>query len=527
MDGFQRRVLHPVLVAALHRDRGERPVGVEVEQHRAPRRTPLSDRLVHFLDHHTVKLLVGAENTFQLLNFALELVALGLQLDPAHLGQSAKPQVENVLRLHLVKVEHRHQTGFRFVSVVGGADDLDHLVDIHQREQQPVNQMQTLQRLLAPEFAAAPDHIAPVRDPHLEHLLETHGVRAPVDKRDVVHGEAVLERRVLEQLRKHGIGVEPGFDFDDQPRAVMPIRQVDCAGNAFDTAVLHTFGNTFQHAFRADHERQLRHHNRLLARRHILDMCRRTGDERATAGLVRLPDAVTADDDAAARPVRPRHIAHELLKRGIGVAHQVFRCLDDLAQIVRGHIGRHTDGDAGRTVDQQVRDGRRQNRRFLELVVVIRGEINGVLVDVRVHAERCRRQPRLGVSRGRGAVIKRAEITVPVHQRQTHRERLGETYHGFINRGIAVRVKLAHHLADHTGRFHVWPIRVQVHLPHLVDDAPLHGLQTVTGVREGTRVNHRVRVFEEGLAHLVLQRRFDDVLLDRTRIIRRACRFAV
>ena len=525
MHGFHRSVRHRFL--SLGRHRRQRPIRIEIKQHRTPRRPPFRHRLIHLADNHTVKLIIGAENTLQSLNGAFKLITFSLKLNATHFRQAAQPQVKNVLGLNLIKIKHRHQPVFRLVRVIGRADDLDDLIDIHQREQQTINQVKTLQRFLATEFATPADHGTPVRDPHLKHLFEPHGVWATVNQRDVIHGETVFKRRVLEQLGEYGIGVETCFDFNNQPRAVMPIRQINRTGNAFKPAIFHTVTDPFQHAFRADHERQLSHDNRFLACRDVFDMRGRTGDKRATSGLIRLPDTITTDDDTPARPVRPGHIAHQFLKRGVRMPHEILRRLHNLTQIMGRHIRRHTHGDTRSTVDQQIRNGGRQHGRLFELIVIVRREINRILVDIRIHAKRGRRQPRLGVTRGGRAIIKRTEITVTVNQRQPHGERLSQTHHRLIDRRITVRVKLTHHLTDHAGGFHIRPIRRKIHLPHLVDDAPLHGLQPVTGIRQRTRVNHRIGVFKEGLAHLVLQRRFDDVLLDRPRIIRWACRLAV
>lgn len=90
-----------------------------------------------------------------------------------------------------------------------------------------------------------------------------------------------------------------------------------------------------------------------------------------------------------------------------------------------------------------------------------------------------------------------------------------------------MRVQLAHNLADHTGRFHIRTIRIEIHLAHLIDDAALHRLQTISGIGQRAGIDHRIRVFEERLAHLLIQRCFDDVLFDRTRVKGWFCRFAV
>ena len=52
----------------------------------------------------------------------------------------------------------------------------------------------------------------------------------------------------------------------------------------------------------------------------------------------------------------------ELLAGGVGVLERPLRALGDLAQVVRRDVGGHADRDAGRAVDQQVREARRQDR---------------------------------------------------------------------------------------------------------------------------------------------------------------------
>ena len=47
-----------------------------------------------------------------------------------------------------------------------------------------------------------------------------------------------------------------------------------------------------------------------------------------------------------------------------------------------GNVGRHADGDAAGAVDQQVGELRRQHRRLLQAVVVVRLEVDRVLVEI-------------------------------------------------------------------------------------------------------------------------------------------------
>ena len=477
-------------IIAMRGHRYQTAVGILVQQHGTSWCAICGDGLVHLIDHHTVQGFVGDEDALQLFDALLQIVAFGLKFDTAHLRQAAQTQVENILRLNVVQIEYGNQSGFCGFGVIGGPNHLNDLVDIDHGQQQAFDQMQALQRLPSAEFATAANHHTTMIHPHLEHFLQSHGVRTTVDQSYVVDGEIVLQGRVPEQLCQHGVWIETGLDLDDQPCAVMSIRQVDRTGNALQFAILHTFGNTLQHTFRSHHERQFRHDNGLLACRHVFDMRHRTGGQCATAALICLANAAPPHDYAAAWPIRTWHIPHQILQRGIGVTHQMLGRRHDFAEIMRGHVRGHADRDAGTAIDQQIRNGRGQNGRLLKLVVIVGGEIDGVLGDVRVHAECGPCHTRFGVAGCRRPVIKGTEIAVAIHQGQTHRERLGETHHGLVDCGITMRMELAHHLADHTCRFHIWAVGREIHLAHLVDDAALHGLETVPGVRQCTRIDH-------------------------------------
>ena len=163
-------------------------------------------------------------------------------------------------------------------------------------------------------------------------------------------------------------------------------------------------------------------------------------------------------------------------------------------------------------VDQQVGVGGRHHAGLGQRVVVVRHEVDGVLVQAGDHEQRGRRHPGLGVARGGRAVVERAEVAVAVDQRQAHRERLGHPHQGVVDRLVAVRVVLAHDLADDPAGLHVRAVRAQAQLAHPVQDAALHRLQAVAGVRQGARVDDAVGVLEEGAAHLLLDVDVDDPL---------------
>ena len=73
---------------------------------------------------------------------------------------------------------------------------------------------------------------------------------------------------------------------------------------------------------------------------------------------------------------------HQLVERDVGLIHQGEKAIDRLAKIVGRDVGRHADGDAAGAVDEQVGKARRQNDRLELLLVIVRFEVDGVLVEV-------------------------------------------------------------------------------------------------------------------------------------------------
>ena len=108
----------------------------------------------------------------------------------------------------------------------------------------------------------------------------------------------------------------------------------------------------------------------------------RTG-EQAAAAAVGLSGSRSSPQDRGARgEVRARH-ASRSARRGSasGLRATWTSASTDLAQVVRRDVRGHADGDAGRAVDQQVGDARRQHDRLGARVVVVRDEVDGVAVD--------------------------------------------------------------------------------------------------------------------------------------------------
>ena len=97
------------------------------------------------------------------------------------------------------------------------------------------------------------------------------------------------------------------------------------------------------------------------------------------------------------------------------------------------------------------------------------------------------------------------EVPLPLHERRARREILREAHERVVDRDVAVRVVLRHHLADNRGGLPEGPVVPEAHLVHRVEDPALNRLQAVAHVRQRAADDDRHRVVEEAGAHLLLQ----------------------
>ena len=226
-------------------------------------------------------------------------------------------------------------------------------------------------------------------------------------------------------------------------------------------------------------------------------------------GLVLAGDGVAArleaEHRAAGREVGTEDVLAEIVRGQLRVVDQVPGGIADLAQVVGRDVGRHADGDPRRAVDEQVRQLGRQDRRLLLGAVVVLDEVDGVLVDVGQHLRRDPGQAGLGVAHRRRAVaVDRAEVALAVDQRIAHREVLGQADQGVVDGRVAVRVVLAHHVADDGRALAIRRGGRQAHLAHGVEDAAMDRLEAVADVGQRPRHDDAHGVVEVARPHLVL-----------------------
>ena len=121
---------------------------------------------------------------------------------------------------------------------------------------------------------------------------------------------------------------------------------------------------------------------------------------------------------------------------------------------MRRDRGRHADRDPLRAVGEEVRERRRQDHRLLRDTVIVGAEVDRVFVNAVEQQTGDFGQPRLGIAVSCGVIaVDIAEIALAVDQRIARGEVLRQPHQRVVDRLVAVRMEIAHHVADDLRRF--------------------------------------------------------------------------
>ena len=354
------------------------------------------------------------------------------------------------------------------------------------------------------------DDVELVGHPVADELVDGQGARHPVDQRQHVGREVGLQLGVLEQVVEHDPGDGVALEDDDQALAGAARGVVADVGDPLHLAGVGELGDLQRQVVRVDHVGQLGDRQAGAPLGVLVDLDHRALGDRPAAGPVGLLDALAAHDQRAVGevgaldPLDQRVL--QLLAGGVGVLQRPARAGGDLAQVVRRDAGGHADRDAGRAVDQQVRVARREDGRLLRAAVVVRLEVDGLLLDVADHLQRQRRHPALGVPhRGRRVVARRAEVALAVDQRRAHHPGLREPDQGVVDRGVAVGVVLTHDVTDDARALGEAAVGSVAAVEHGVEDPAVHRLEPVADVGQRPAHDDRHRVVDVGALHGGLQ----------------------
>ena len=366
-----------------------------------------------------------------------------------------------------------------------------------------------------PVLGTAHQHVAAVVEPFAQDLGEAEHLRdAALHQHVHVERDAAFQLGELEQRFHQQFGIHRArARLDHQPQVLG--RFIAHVGDQRQLLFVDQFGELFHQPRLLHQPGNFGDHDGVGAAAEIFFLPARAHAERAAAGGIGLGDfRRLVDNDAAGREIRSLDVFEQRAAARLRVVDQEQRGVAQLGRVVRRDRGRHADGDALRAVRQQIGERRRQHHRLLPGAVVTRAKIDGVLVDAVEQEPRHFGQPRFGVAHGSGVIaVDVAEIALAVDQRVALCEILREAHHGVVDRLVAVRMKIAHHVADHLGGFLEGGAGIEPQRPHHVQDAAVYGLEPVARVGQRAIRDGRERVEEIALFQRPAQRDLLDVAL--------------
>ena len=208
---------------------------------------------------------------------------------PAHLVllercQRAQAQVEDRAGLQLRQAELAHQRLARRIAVGRAADHGDHAVEVVERDQVALEDVETILRPLQPELGAPGDDFLLVVHVVAKQRLQAERAGSPAHEGHDVGAERGLQRRVLVELVEHDLGHLAALQLDPDAHAVA-VRLVGDVADAGDDLLVHELGDLREHAV-------------VAALAHLVGQLR--DDDRVVAALLRLDVRDGAHADAAA-----------------------------------------------------------------------------------------------------------------------------------------------------------------------------------------------------------------------------------
>ncbi len=172
------------------------------------------------------------------------------------------------------------------------------------------------------------------------------------------------------------------------------------------------------------------------------------------SGGVHVPDAGSADDNPCGRKVGTRHVSHKFSQRHLRVIKHCNKHINHLTQIVRRDSRQISDADAGRAVDEEVRQQRGKYRRLSRRFLVVRLKIDSIFVDIHQHIVGDRSEAALRIThRPRRIAVDGSKIPLPINKWIADRKFLCQSHKGIVDGLVSVRVEVLHDLANDGSAF--------------------------------------------------------------------------
>ena len=250
-----------------------------------------------------------------------------------------------------------------------------------------------------------------------------------------------------------GIGISSKLNADAHS---FPAGMVVDICNAVDLFITHKRCDRLDQTCFIYHIRKFCHNNLRFSVRKRLDIGHRTDAHFSPSGTVRFVDAAGSENLRAGWKIRTFDDLQNLIQLRFTVffndiVDDLYDRADNLPQIVRGNVRRHTYRDSGSTVDQQVWITRRHYHRLFLRLIEVRCEINSILVQIGDHLHGDLAQTSLRIThRRRPITVHGTEVSMTVYQGITGRPVLRHIDQGAVNRTVSMRVIFTHRITDNT-----------------------------------------------------------------------------
>ena len=219
------------------------------------------------------------------------------------------------------------------------------------------------------------DHVKLMAHPVADERVQAQCTRHAVDQCQHVGTESLLQLRVLIQIvenhLRHGVTLE----YEHESLTGTSGGFVTHIGDALDFAVTHRFTDGYDQSIWVHLIWQFGDHQAHAAL-DFLGVYDRTHGDQASTGTVGLFDALVTENRRTGREIRPLDNADQIVEQFFAAGFRMVQCpmhaFGHLTHVVRRDIGGHADGDAGRSIAEQVREAGRQHGRLLGLAIVVR-----------------------------------------------------------------------------------------------------------------------------------------------------------
>ena len=183
------------------------------------------------------------------------------------------------------------------------------------------------------------------------------------------------------QLVEYDVSRRIALQIDDDAHALAAGFVAD-VGHALNALVFGRFGNLLDKPGFANLKRYTGKDDRATVSFAFLNLMPGTLHDGALALAICRTRAASAEDQRASREIRGWDDVDQFIDRNRRIVDIGQAGLDYFAQIVRRNVGRHADGDTASAIDQKVRETGRENLRLFAAAVIVRLEIDSVLVEI-------------------------------------------------------------------------------------------------------------------------------------------------